>query len=96
MRARHPALLPPRTRVEETVLDLVDAALTLDDALGWIARACGRRLTTAGRLREAASERPRLRWRREVAAGLSDVREGRCRSSRFVTRATSNAPTGFR
>jgi hypothetical protein len=25
-RARHPALAPPRTRVEETVLDLVETA----------------------------------------------------------------------
>jgi hypothetical protein len=45
-RARHPALTPPRTRVEETVLDLVDCARDFDEAYGWICRAIGRRRTT--------------------------------------------------
>jgi hypothetical protein len=44
--ALHPVLAPPRTRVEETVLDLAGTAATLDDAYGWITRALGRRLTT--------------------------------------------------
>jgi predicted transcriptional regulator of viral defense system len=30
----HPARLPPQTRIEETVLDLVDRAGSLDDAVG--------------------------------------------------------------
>jgi hypothetical protein len=30
--ARHPALRPPRTRVEETVLDLVECARSFDEA----------------------------------------------------------------
>ena len=38
--ARHPVLLPPRTRVEETALDLAAAALCFDDALGWMSAAC--------------------------------------------------------
>jgi hypothetical protein len=36
----------PRTTVEDTVLDLIAAARTFDDAYGWISAAVGRRLTT--------------------------------------------------
>ena len=50
---RHPSLLPPRTRVEDTVLDLIGMSETFDDACGWVTRACGRRLTTEERLRAA-------------------------------------------
>jgi len=69
--ARHPAAAPPRTRVEETVLDLAEVAATLDDAYGWVTRALGRRLTTQERLREAMAQRGRLRWRRELAEALT-------------------------
>jgi hypothetical protein len=74
MRARqaaHPARLPPQTRIEETVLDLADAARTIDDAVGWVTRALGRRLTTQARLRDALTQRPRIRWRRELTELLS-------------------------
>jgi hypothetical protein len=74
--ARHPTRSPPQTRVEETVVDLTQVAGTLDDALGWLARACGRRLTTPDRLAEAMARRPRLRWRAELASALVDVAEG--------------------
>jgi hypothetical protein len=80
----HPARLPPQTRVEETVLDLVDCAGSLDDAVGWVTRALGRRLTTQDRLRAALARRARLRWRRELTellspdlAGLMSVLERR-------------------
>ena len=69
--ARHPALTPPRTRVEETVLDLATSAATVDDAYGWITRALGRRLTTQARLRQAMAQRSRLRWRRDLAQALT-------------------------
>lgn len=74
--ARHPTRLPPQTRVEETVLDLAATASTLDDALGWVARGCGRRLTTPARLLAAMTRRARLRWRPELAAALGDVAHG--------------------
>jgi hypothetical protein len=54
---------PPCTSVEETVLDMVDAAGTFDDMCGWITRALARQRTTAVRLRDAMSKRRRLRWR---------------------------------
>jgi hypothetical protein len=69
--AVHPARLPPQTRIEETVLDLVDAAQTVDGAVGWITRALGRRLTTQARLRDALAQRLRIRWRRELTELLS-------------------------
>ena len=51
--ARHPALTPPRTRIEETTLDLAEVSKDVEDALAWLARACGSRLTTPDRLRTA-------------------------------------------
>ncbi len=54
---------PPCTSVEETVLDLVDAAGTFDEMCGWITRALATKRTTAVKLRTAMTERRRLRWR---------------------------------
>ena len=58
--ARHPVAKPPRTRVEETVLDLVDCARSFEEAYGWICCAIGRRRTTAARIRVALLARPRI------------------------------------
>jgi hypothetical protein len=74
--ARHPVLAPPRTRLEETVLDLAEAAATLDDACGWVTRALGRRLTTQAQLVDAMSLRARLRWRRQLTQVLTAGWEG--------------------
>lgn len=74
--ARHPALSPPRTRVEDTVLDLVEAARDFDEAFTWICRAVGRRRTTAPLLAAAVAARKRMRWRTEVTAALADVADG--------------------
>lgn len=74
--ARHPAQLPPRTRIEETVLDLAVAARSLDDALGWVLRGCGSRRTTPDRLAAAMALRTRMRWRTELAAALGLAAEG--------------------
>jgi Transcriptional regulator, AbiEi antitoxin len=75
-RYRHPAALPPRTRIEDTTLDLALGARTLDEAMAWLARACGSRLTTPARLGAALAARPRVRWRRELAGALADVAAG--------------------
>lgn len=61
---------PPHTFFDETVIDLVDAAEHLDDAIGWVARALGKQLTQAPFLVAAMSPRKRLRWRREVTEFL--------------------------
>jgi very-short-patch-repair endonuclease len=75
-RARHPVLLPPRTRIEETVADLTQGAATFDEAFGWISQACGSRLCTAGQIGVALERRKKLRYRAELLGALGDVREG--------------------
>ena len=75
-RTRHPVLSPPRTRVEETVLDLIEASRDFDEAYTWICRAIGRRRTTAERLRAAMATRPKMRWRRDIELALSDAHGG--------------------
>lgn len=74
--ARHPVLLPPRTRVEETALDLAAAALCFDDALGWVAAACAGRLTTPARIQAAMAQRAKMPYRAGLAAALADVAAG--------------------
>jgi very-short-patch-repair endonuclease len=74
--ARNPALLPPRTRIDDTILDLVETAATFDDAFAWLCRAAGQRLTTATRLRTAMEARPRVRWRASLRVALDDLRSG--------------------
>jgi hypothetical protein len=74
--ARHPVLQPPRTRIEDTTLDLVQVAATFDDAFAWLCKAVGRRLTTAALLRAAMDARQRVRWRADLAIALSDIGSG--------------------
>ncbi len=72
----HPARLPRQTRVEHTVFDLINATDNVEEAFGWLAAACGRRLTNPGRLVATLAERPKTRWRRDVSDALSDVAAG--------------------
>ena len=58
---------PPRTRVEETVLDLTQTAKTFDDVCGWVTRAIARELTDETGLRHAMTSRKRMRWREDLA-----------------------------
>jgi very-short-patch-repair endonuclease len=73
---RHPAYFPPRTRVEDTVLDLTQVSANLDEAFDWLSRAIGRRLTTTELVREALGRRPRMRWRADLEVALDDVAGG--------------------
>jgi hypothetical protein len=57
---------PPRTKVEETVLDLTQTAANFDDVCGWVTRAFARELTDEERLRAAMRQRGRLRWRADL------------------------------
>ncbi|MGN6330421.1 MAG: type IV toxin-antitoxin system AbiEi family antitoxin domain-containing protein [Motilibacteraceae bacterium] len=75
-RTRHPTALPPRTTVEDTVLDLVDVIRGRDQVVGLVTRACQRRLTSAARLQAAADLRKKLRWREFLQDLLYDVAEG--------------------
>lgn len=74
--ARQPGREPPRTSVEETVLDLAEISLTFDDACGWITSACGRRLTTEAKLRAALATRKKMRWRAELGDVLAAAGDG--------------------
>lgn len=74
--ARHPVKTPPRTKVEETVLDLTDRARTFDAAFSWLSVACGRGLTMPDQIREAANRRARLRWRADVLEALEEITNG--------------------
>jgi hypothetical protein len=76
LRTKHPAMLPPCTRVEDTVLDLIQIAPSFDDAYAWICRAVGRRRTTAERIRLAMDARKKMRWRREIDLALADADDG--------------------
>ena len=75
-KARHPARLPPQTKLEETVLDLAGLARTAEDAVAWPIKACQRRLTTPGRITEAIEERSRVPWRCDVADAIAVARIG--------------------
>jgi predicted transcriptional regulator of viral defense system len=74
--ARQPGREPPRTTVEETVLDLAQLARTLDEACGWITRACGKRLTTEQKLRTVLAMRKKMRWRTELDDVLAAAGDG--------------------
>lgn len=74
--ARHPSRLPPRTRIEETVLDLAENARAPEDAFDWVFRACGGRHTSPERIRAAMQDRKKLRWRAELTEALGDVAGG--------------------
>jgi hypothetical protein len=76
LRTRHPTMLPPCTRVEDTVLDLIQTTRTFDDAYAWICRAIGRRRTTAARIRHAMDARKKMRWRSELVTALGDADDG--------------------
>jgi hypothetical protein len=76
LEARHPGLLPPRTLVEETVLDLAQAAASFDDVVALLARSCQRGLTTPFLLTESLQLRAKTRWRAEIELALRDVADG--------------------
>ncbi len=67
---------PPRTTVEETVLDLVDGCVGFDDVYGWISRPVVQGLTDEARLLAAMGKRGRLRWRSELKAMIEAAAEG--------------------
>jgi hypothetical protein len=75
-RTTHPVLLPPRTRIEDTVLDLIEGMDEVPDRYDLICRAIGGQLTTASRLRRALEKRTRFRDRREAEAALADAAQG--------------------
>jgi very-short-patch-repair endonuclease len=74
--AVHPSLLPPRTRIEETLLDLAQQASTFDAAFGAVCAGCQRRLTTPRRVVDAMRRRKKMRWRTELMQALGEIEAG--------------------
>jgi hypothetical protein len=66
----------PRTRIQDTVLDLAATSPTFDQAYGWIARGVSRDLVTVGVLRTALTERRRIRWRAFLVDSLQESKNG--------------------
>jgi hypothetical protein len=66
---------PPRTTVEDTVLDLCEGA-SAREVVDWITRAVQTRRTSAVRLRQALERRSRHSRRRLLAELLGDVGQG--------------------
>jgi hypothetical protein len=73
---RHPTRVPPVTRIEDTVLDIIDVTPRASGVVDVLTRACQRRLTTAMHLLAFAESRKKLRWRALVSDVLADVRAG--------------------
>ncbi len=86
--ATQPGRQPPRTSVEETVLDLAQLAWSFDDACGWLTQACGSRLTTAAKLGEAQRRRKKMRWRHALDDVLAAAATGSIRCWNTGTCAT--------
>jgi hypothetical protein len=63
---RHPLGMPRHTLVEETIIDLVNAADYLDTAISWVTAGFGRGFTSEYPLRNEATSRKRLRWREQI------------------------------
>lgn len=76
LEARSPWRLPPRTVIEETVLDLTQEAASSDDVISLLARACQRRLTVPVLLAGRVRMRAKIRWRTEILEALEDVADG--------------------
>jgi hypothetical protein len=66
----------PRTRIQDTVLDLAAASTTFDQAYGWVARAVSRDLVTVSMLRDALTARRRIRWRAWLADSVEESKDG--------------------
>ena len=55
--------VPPHTMTEETITDLIDAAVNFDDAVGWVTAGFQRNLAGERHLRQVMAARKKLRWR---------------------------------
>src|SRR5579875_2567445 len=70
---RRPSVLPPQTRIEDTVLDLTQAVRAFDEAAAWLSRATERGLATPEQIRAALGARRKVRWRAAITDVLRDM-----------------------
>jgi hypothetical protein len=73
---RHPTRIPPVTKLDDTVLDLVDFAKRPAGVIDVLTRGCQRRLTTPARLHAEAERRKKLAWRALLVDVLAQVTAG--------------------
>jgi very-short-patch-repair endonuclease len=73
---RHPVLTPPRTRIEDSVLDLIEICGSMDEAVSLILRANASRRTTPERILAAMLRRPRMPRRTALLQALGAAEEG--------------------
>jgi hypothetical protein len=66
----------PRTRIQDTVLDLAAASRSFDQAYGWIVRAVSQDLVSVTMLRAALTTRSRIRWRAWLTDTVEESKDG--------------------
>ena len=76
LQTMHAARTLPITRVEHTVVDLINDARTFEAAFNWVCRAIGRGKTTPELLLQAINTRGRVRWRQDIKLVLADAATG--------------------
>jgi len=86
--SRHPVLTPPRTRIEDTVLDLVEVSPSRDEAVSLILRASASRRTTPERILAAMQRRAKMPRRAVLLQALGAAKDGAhsLLEFRYVTR----------
>lgn len=73
---RHPVLTPPRTRIEDTVLDLIESCGSMDEAVSLILRASASRRTRPDRILAAMQRRPKMPRRAGLLQALGAAKDG--------------------
>jgi Transcriptional regulator, AbiEi antitoxin len=74
--SRHPVLTPPRIRIEDTVLDLIEISPSLDEAVSLILRAGASRRTTPDRILVALERRAKMPHRAGLVQALDASSDG--------------------
>jgi hypothetical protein len=74
--SRHPVLTPPRTRIEDTVLDLIEVSPSLDEAISLVLRASASRRTTPERILTALAHRAKMPRRTALLQALGAAKDG--------------------
>src|SRR5215469_9421007 len=74
--SRHPMLTPPRTRIEDTVLDLIAISPSLDEAVSLVLRASASRRTQPERILAAMQRRARMPRRAALLQALDAAGDG--------------------
>ena len=74
--SRHPMLTPPRTRIEDTVLDLIEVSPSLDEAVSLVLRASASRRTKPERILAAMQRRARMPRRTALLQALGAAEDG--------------------